>query len=486
MVLTGCDGVHSVVGRWLGLGVVADSGRVAVRVLFVHPQGHGLKTETQQSLTSGVRAGFVPLDDKHTYWFLICPSPSKGAGIAGLATALALKRTGVESFLVLERAEELRTSGSALALFPNAGLALESLGISHKLASIYAPFQKGYVTNVDNGVTQEINYSLFNGGAGFRPGVINRKALLKALAEELPHNSIRFSSKLTAIETKTHEGSSIAVIHMKDGTIIKTKVLIGCDGVHSVVGRWLGLSEVVDSGRVAVRVLSVYPEGHGLKTDNQQFVTSGIRAGFIPLDDKHIYWYLICPAPSKGTELETDPKETQREILENHAKNLPKKFKDVVERSDFSTLSWAPLKFRYPWQVMFGNLNKENVAVAGDAMHPMTPDLGQGGCTALEDAVVLGRHIGTSFIQNGGVIVPKEIPQVLSNYVEERRLRVSSLILGSYVAGWVQQRNSAVIKYLRDVFFYKYLGRIAAGAVCFDCGKLPSIHEDKGELKKIK
>ena len=135
---------------------------------------------------------------------------------------------------------------------------------------------------------------------------------------------------------------------------------------------------------------------------------------------------------------------------------------------------------------MFGSLNKQNVTVAGDAMHPMTPDLGQGGCTALEDAVVLGRHIGTSFIQNGGLIVPKEMPKVLSNYVEERRWRVSSMILGSYLSGWVQQRNSAVIKFLRDVLFYRFFGRIVGRVLNYDCGKLPSIHEVNGELKKIK
>ncbi|KAF3440518.1 hypothetical protein FNV43_RR18802 [Rhamnella rubrinervis] len=373
-----------------------------------------------------------------------------GAGIAGLATALALKRVGVESFLVLERAEELRTTGSALTLFPNAWLALDSLGISHKLTSIYATFQKGFVTNVDNGVTQEVNYSAFKGGPGVGPRAVHRKALLNALAEELPHNSIRFCSKLTAIETQRHEGSSIAVIHMEDGIVIKAKILIGCDGVHSVVGRWLRLSEVVDSGRSSVRGLSLHPQGHG-QHEIHQFLTSGVRAGFVPLNDKQAYWFLVRLCP-KGTKLETDPKEIQREILEKHAKNFPQSVKDVVEHSDLSTLSWAPLMFRYPWHVMFGNLNKQNVTVAGDAMHPMTPDLGQGGCSALEDAVVLGRHIGTSFIQNGGAIVPKEIPKVLSNYVEERR----------------------------------FLGRIVGGFLDYDCGKLPSIHEVNGELKKIK
>ena len=61
-----------------------------------------------------------------------------GAGIAGLATAVALKRVGVRA-LVLERSEGLRATGAALTLFPNAWLPLDALGVAHKLTAIYAP-----------------------------------------------------------------------------------------------------------------------------------------------------------------------------------------------------------------------------------------------------------------------------------------------------------------------------------------------------------
>ena len=109
-----------------------------------------------------------------------------------------------------------------------------------------------------------------------------------------------------------------------------------------------------------------------------------------------------------GTDLADEPEVIRQEVIENYAKDLPPTYLDIVQHSDLSTLSWAPVMFRYPWNVVFGNLGKQNITVAGDAMHPMTPDLGQGGCLALEDAVVLGRYIGTSFVQNGR-LVPKEI-----------------------------------------------------------------------------
>ena len=64
-----------------------------------------------------------------------------GAGIAGLATAIALKRVGIRA-LVLERSDGLRVSGAALTLAPNAWLALDALGVAHKLTPLYAVREK--------------------------------------------------------------------------------------------------------------------------------------------------------------------------------------------------------------------------------------------------------------------------------------------------------------------------------------------------------
>ncbi|XP_050373839.1 monooxygenase 2-like [Argentina anserina] len=390
-----------------------------------------------------------------------------GGGIAGLATAVALKRAGVDA-LVLERSEGLRATGAALTLFPNAWFALDALGVSPKLASYTSSF-KNYVTDLETGKVQVVSLSETNGDAD-GPRSVHRKALLEALAGELPVHSIRFSSKISAIDCQQHEGSSIATIHMENGTIIKAKILIGCDGVHSVVSRWLGLREPVHSGRSAARALAVYPQGHGLEQDVRQYTGTGRRAGFVPLNDKEIYWFFTGISPAKGTSLAED---IQKEILENYAKDLPHIYLDVVRHTDLSTLTWAPLMFRYPWNVVFGNLSKHNITVAGDAMHPMTPDLAQGGCSALEDAVILGRYIGTSFVQNGHVLMPKEVSEVLSKYVEERRWRVACLIMGSYIAGWVQQGGSGWgRKILRDTIFYKFFFLKMVKYVNYDSGKL--------------
>ncbi|KAJ8769628.1 hypothetical protein K2173_005231 [Erythroxylum novogranatense] len=400
-----------------------------------------------------------------------------GGGIAGLATALAMKRIGIRA-LVLERSDCLRTSGAALGLFPNAWIALDALGVSHKLTSLYAPYSKGYVTNIATGAIQEVTMS---GNPRTRtlqgPRVVHRKALLEALAQELPPDSIRFSSKLVSIEKQDKGDDSIVIVRLEDGTTIKSKILIGCDGVHSVVAHWLGLSTPADSGRSAVRGLSVYPQGHGFEQQVQQFVDAGKRAGFATLNNNEIYWFFICHTPPKGEELAREPELIQRDVLEKFAKNFPSTYLDVVQHAEVSSLTWAPLMLRYPWDVIFGTLSKGNVTVAGDAMHPMTPDLGQGGCSALEDAVVLGRHIGNSLIENGR-LAPKDVVRALDGYVRERRWRAAALITASYISGRVQQGGDRWwMKYLRDSVFYKYVyGRIVA-VMHHDCGKLPLVED---------
>ncbi|KAI3898470.1 hypothetical protein MKX03_026050 [Papaver bracteatum] len=413
-----------------------------------------------------------------------------GGGVAGLATALALKRVGIKS-LVLERANELRVTGGSLTLSSNAWIALEALGVADKLTAVYKPFKRGEVTNIANGVTQEVLFTTDEGGEWLArgPRSLHRRALLEAMLEELPTDTIRYSSRLRSIEkteTRNDADSFGVIIHLEDGTTIHTKVLIGCDGVHSVVAKWLGLKAPVSSGRYAVRGLGVFPEGHGLKHEVQQFVAEGRRIGIVPNNNTDIFWFMTYNStPSKEEEMaKGDPKIIQMTMLEK-VPDSAQIVKDVIQHAYMPSLSWGPLQFRYPWDLLFGKVSNGTITVAGDAMHPMTPDLGQGGCSALEDAVVLGRHIGNSYIRNGGMLSQEDLEVEIGMYVKERRFRTASLITGSYICGWVQQgggvgviSSSRVVgwltKFVRDTVFYKMVFRRLVGLAQYDCGKLPT------------
>ncbi|XP_031402233.1 monooxygenase 2-like [Punica granatum] len=392
-----------------------------------------------------------------------------GAGICGLATAVALKRVGIRA-VVLERASELRTTGAAILLWSNAWLALNALGVTDKLNLLYAPIERGFFTDVKTKSTQQVVYASKERDG---PRAVHRKILLQVLADELPLDTIRFSSKLTSVESIVKDGHRISVLRLHDGAIIKAKVVIGCDGVHSVIAKRLKLSPPVRSGRSGVGGISVYPAGHGLSPNVQQFVDVSKRAAIIPLNDKEVYWFLVLQTTPEDKDIGNDPESIQRAVMENWAKDFPLSYLDIVQQSDLSTVSFASLMFRYPWDVVLGTLSTENIVVAGDAMHPTTPELGQGGCMALEDAVVLGRHMGNS-LDPKGKLRPGDVGCALGKYVGERRWRTAWIIVGSYLSGWVQQDGSGWwMKFLRDLF-YKTIQTRVINLVHYDCGRLPN------------
>ncbi|KAG0469452.1 hypothetical protein HPP92_016152 [Vanilla planifolia] len=352
--------------------------------------------------------------------------------------AVALQRVGKRS-LVLERWHELRESGGALSLFPNAWRALDAIGVSHKLKPLYHVIQNGDVTNIETGAKQSQSFAQKqDDGAEKGARVIHRKALLQAIAEELTPEAIRFSSKLVSIKTEQlPDSSTVAVLHLEDRTIIKAKAVIGCDGVHSVVAQWLGLGSPRHSGRSAVRGMAVYTEGHGFGLQSHQFLSEGTRAGFSPINKTDVYWGVSHYSTAKEHEMWHDPELIRKATLEDLLAEFPAEFKEVVRRSEPESLSWVRLNYRAPWEVLLCRVQRGCITVAGDAMHPMTPDLGQGGCLALEDAIVLARCVARAG-------TAKEMEEGMSRYVAERRWRAAWVVAASYFSGFVQQAPSGL------------------------------------------
>jgi len=109
--------------------------------------------------------------------------------------------------------------------------------------------------------------------------------------------------------------------------------------------------------------------------------------------------------------------------------------------------------------------------VAGDPMHPRTPDLGQGGCCILEDAVVLARNAGGGLSSEGRIISQKRVEEGIESYVMGRRWRVA----GSYFSRWDHQWSrpwAGLVKSFRDYFLYRFFYPRMNAAIQYDCGVL--------------
>ncbi|CAB4321216.1 unnamed protein product [Prunus armeniaca] len=153
--------------------------------------------------------------------------------------------------------------------------------------------------------------------------------------------------------------------------------------------------------------------------------------------------------PLAKKEREENPAQLKQYILSKLGK-IPDKVKAVVENTELDAFISSPLRYRHPWELLWGNISKGNACVSGDALHPMTPDIGQGGCCALEDSVVLARCLGEALLKNsGGERKDKEgeegkeeyerIEMGLNKYANERRWRSFDLISTSRVVGFLQE-----------------------------------------------
>lgn len=303
---------------------------------------------------------------------------------------------------------------------------------------------------------------------------VQRNVLLQALEEELPRDTIRYSSKIVSVDQDV--GGEAKILHLADGSTLRTKVLIGCDGINSVVAKWLGLAKPRDSGRRATRGHARYPDGgHGFERKLTQFAGNGFRAGLVPCGDTDVYWFLTwapsCPDGGKDDVEQSAAAMKEFVLAKLRSINAPAKVLDVVEKSEMNDVLVAPLRYRPPLSLMYASISKGNVCVAGDALHPTTPDMAQGACVALEDAVVLARCLGDAIVGDGGE--KETVEAALRRYAGIRRWRSALVIAASYVAGLVQQSDHAVVRFARDrMLLSGVLAKVHLMMRDYDCGTL--------------
>ncbi|KAL0347470.1 UNVERIFIED_CONTAM: Monooxygenase 2 [Sesamum calycinum] len=378
-----------------------------------------------------------------------------GAGIAGLSTALGLHRLGIRS-LVLESSDVLRIVGLRLPCGPMPGGRMR--GPSDDI-----PTARSKILLPESQPPYDKSESR----------CVRRKDLLETLERELPQGTIRYSSRIVSIE----ESGRLKLLHLADGTVVRTKVLIGCDGANSMVAKWLGLQSPVSDRRSAIRGFVDYMDGHGFEPKWHTYISGDVHYGFMPCDHKSIYWFCsFAQSLFKYDENEHDPLKIKQFVMSN-IWDVPKRVSDIVERTGLDCISCTPLKFRQPWNILWGNIVKNNVCVAGDALHPMTPDIGQGGCSSLEDSIILARCLGEALLAKRACNDKGKdedyvmIEKGLEKYSRERRWRSFSLLSTTYVVGRIRESDSKVISFLKKNLS-RYLYGIYERMADFDCGKL--------------
>lgn len=491
----------SVEQQLLALGSIRDC-RSAQETVY-HRQTHGKLTQRRQVALSGRpivlshhqhRQPFISLKSSRKGVLRVdasvAPSTSSsvglptqipqlqdvvivGGGIAGLATALALHRLGVKS-VILEQKERLRTAGSTIGIWTNAWKALEALGVADSLRDKFVKLSGIEIFGEDGNLIIGLGFNEESSDVELRG--VERRALLETLREPLPDCTVLYESQVVGI--KKLDGGYTEV-QCENGQTLQTKVLIGCDGVGSVVAKYMNMGEPRYAGYTATRGLAVYPDGHNLSPKAKQIIGQGVRAGIVPMDANRVYWFVVFN--SAGERL-TDVELVREEAL-NYVKGWSSMIIEAINRSSLDTLSRRAISDRWMWPVGGPSLYKGGVSLAGDAMHPMTPNLGQGGCCALEDAVILARALSKAlstrnYSQSNGSSnhesqEMERIELALKSYTEERWPRVLHMAIRSHLVGAILQLDNELICSARNKLIPKLVNvERFIDHTFYDCGTL--------------
>ena len=352
-----------------------------------------------------------------------------GGGPGGLTAAIALRRAGVEAH-VYERAREGGEAGSGLTLWPNAMKALGMVGLAERVREISLPsggigmrsWRGEPLFDVKEGV--ELFESLF----GVSGAAVHRAELLDVLLEALGPEALHRGMRCTGLRQDAQGVTAL----FEGGAEARGDLLIGADGIRSAVRAQLfGCGKPRYAGFTVWRGVADYELESGVALTT---MGRGEQFGLFPMTRGRVYWFASANAP----EGERDwPSGRRRELLARF-EGWHHPIAEVIESTGEEDILRNDIYDREPlkgWSI-------GRATLLGDAAHPSTPNLGQGACQAIEDAVVLAECLSATDAR--GVEV------ALAAYEGRRLGRANSMLLQSRRLGELGRWKNPLACWLRD------------------------------------
>lgn len=328
-----------------------------------------------------------------------------GAGIAGLSFAAAMLRLGHQVTLV-EQAPELRAVGAGIVLAANATACLSWAGIPLEgLGRPVGGFRIQDLQGRSLGETLEL--------PGGHPTLsVDRGVLLAHLSAHAAGAELRFGQRIVDLAG--------AQVTLEDGSTLTPDVVVGADGLRSGL-RSLVLPpgtgpQVVDSGQVCWRGL--FPTQPSTPPDPVEYWGRGSRAGLVPLGQGRGYLYLVENGDGEGMDGRFD--------------DYPAAVREAI--AAVSSFHKDALMAVEPHCFV-----RDGVFFLGDAAHALTPNMGQGACMAIEDAVLLA------------ALLDEDAATAAQRYPSLRRERVRWVADSSERIGRVGQWEGGLACGLRDL-----------------------------------
>lgn len=337
-----------------------------------------------------------------------------GGGIGGLSAAVALRRAGLDAH-VYERASELREVGAAVNVWPNATRVLRGWGLLDGLLAKSGLLVRAQGFTWDGRPLQDVVL----GDYGTPAVCVHRADLHALLASALPSEALHLGADF---ESYRDEDGRVRMRFL-EGRDVEAVVLVGADGVRSGVRQQvLGDGDPTYRGYAIWRGITRHA-GRGLQPGvSSETHGAGQRFGIVPLGDGRVGWWASANEPRGLTDEPEGRKEKLLRLFGTWRRPIP----ELIESTPGHAILKNSARDRDPVKV----LGRGRVTLLGDAAHPMTPNLGQGACMAIEDAEVLARRLAGA---------GDDVPAALRAYEAERYQRVAPVVRQSRSYGALGQ-----------------------------------------------
>ncbi|MBJ7537488.1 FAD-dependent urate hydroxylase HpxO [Marinomonas transparens] len=337
-----------------------------------------------------------------------------GAGIGGMSAAAALKQQGIECD-IFEAVKEIKPVGAALSIWSNGVKCMTHLGMGHIMDALGGPMHNlAYQDGFTGSVMTQFSLAPLVEAVGERPCPVSRADLQSQMIDHWGREKIQFGKRIE----KVKQNETGVTAYFTDGSQASGDFMIAADGTHSAVR-----SHVL--GYQTERRYAGYVNWNGLVDVDENiapgdqwttFVGEGKRVSIMPIANNRFYFFFDVPLP-KGLE---EDRSTVISDLKGYFKDWAEPVQILIDAIDAQATNRIEIHDIEP----FDTFVKDNIALLGDAAHSTTPDIGQGGCSALEDAVVLGQCFAEARL-----ITNTDIKNVLKSYEKKRHFRAKDLVL---------------------------------------------------------
>lgn len=352
-----------------------------------------------------------------------------GAGIGGLTTAIALKKKGHQVELY-DAAEALRPIGAGIIMASNAMQIARRLGFADGIAQAGNVLESFGVADHQGRPLQMMDIRAIRAKFGEPSVAIHRGLLQQVLLQHLPYTPIHLNKRLQSIQ-QLPGGKVIAFF--EDGSQAESDVLIGADGLRSATRKAIfGEKTLRYSSHTCWRGINEHQFEHPHQARELWGKTGGKRVAMIQVAPNKVYFY-YTEKHQPGFDL---PREELLPYLQAQFSEFPPVYAEVIAKAKPAEIFHDDLYDLKPLR----KWHHDRVLLLGDAAHATTPNMGQGGCQAIEDAWYLAEYLEQY----------NKVAEAFAAFEQFRRPKVNFIVNTSFMLGKISNLGGALGHRLRN------------------------------------